>query len=179
MQPRFAHRVRVSLLGDDLAGEQAGDNVDRVGHTVALSVGIDAEHHCIRRQETGSKAEHRPTAGLVVELDNAVRHHQGMVVGQRDDPGAEPDMPGALGGGSDEQLGLPVNLIAARMVLADPRLGIAELVEQLHELEVALDTKQRVFVVGVERWQKHPRAKCAKLGHAAPPSLKIGQDISV
>src|SRR6516164_3951350 len=64
------------------------------------------------------------------------------------------------------------------MVLADPRFGIAELVEPLHQLEIAFDTEQRVLVVGMERRQKHPSAKCPKLGHAAPPSLEFGQDIS-
>src|SRR5262249_17124431 len=60
-------------------------------------------------------------------------------------------------------------------VLADPRLGIAELVEPLHQLEVALHAEQRVLVVGMERRQKHPRAKRAKLGHAAPPELEPGR----
>src|SRR6516164_6830766 len=94
-----------------------------------------------------------------------------MMVGQRDDPGAEPDVAGALGSGGDEQFGLTIDLVAARMVLADPRLGVAELVEPLHQLEVALDAEQRVLVVRMKRRQKHPRAKCPKLGHAAPPSV--------
>jgi len=87
-------------------------------------------------------------------------------------------MPGALGGGGDEQLGLAIDLIAARMVLADPRLGIAELVEPLHQLEIALHAEQRVLVVWMERRQKYPRAKCAKLGHAASPPLEFGRDAS-
>ena len=176
MQPRLAHPIPVGLLGDDLAGQKARDDVDRVRHAVALGLGIDAEHHRIRWQEAWPKAEHRPAARLVVELNDAVGHHQGMVVGQRDDPGAEPDVPGALGRGGDEQFGLPVDLIAARMVLADPRLGKAELVEPRHQLEIALHAEQRVLVVGMERRQEYPRAKCAKLGHAAPPVNKLGRD---
>jgi len=82
MQPSLAHRVPIGLLRDDLAGEQAGDDVDGIGHAVALGLGIDAEHHRVRGEQTGPKAEHRPPARLVVELDDAVRHHQGMVVGQ-------------------------------------------------------------------------------------------------
>ena len=50
------------------------------GHAVALRLGIDAEHHRIRRQETGTEAEHRPATRLIVELNDAIRDHQGMVV---------------------------------------------------------------------------------------------------
>jgi hypothetical protein len=78
-------------------------------------------------------------------------------------------MPGALGGGGDEQLGLAIDLIAARMMLADPCLGIAELVEPLHQLEIALYAEQRVLVVGMKRRQEYPGAKSPKLGHAATP----------
>src|SRR5215469_16579860 len=95
-----------------------------------------------------------------------------MMVGQRDDPRAEPDVARALGGGGDEQLGLPIDLVPARMVFADPRLGVIELVEPLHQLEIALHAEQRILVIGMERRQKDPRAKCSKLGHAAPPSPK-------
>jgi hypothetical protein len=110
----------------------------------------------------------------IVELDDAVRHHQRVVVGQRDDPGAETDPAGALSSGGDEQLGLAIDLVAAGMVLADPRLGVVVLVEPLHELEIALHAKQRVLVVGMERRQEHSRAKGAILGHAAPPSIEDG-----
>jgi len=105
----------------------------------------------------------------VAELDDAVGHHEGMVVRQRDDPGAEPDVPGALGGG-DEQLGLTVDLVAAGMVLADPRLGKAELFEPPHQLEIALHAEERIPILGMKWRQKDPRAKGAKLAHAPPPS---------
>ena len=103
-------------------------------------------------------------------MDDAIGDHQGMVVGQRDDPRPEPDMSGALGRSSDKQFGLAVDLIAARMVLAYPRLGIAKLVEPLHQLKIALHAEQRILVIGMKRRQKDTCAKCAKLGHAAPVS---------
>ena len=109
-------------------------------------------------EEAGAEPEHRAPARLVVELHDAVGHHEGMVVGQRDHAGAEPDVAGALGGGGDEQFRLAVDLVAAGMVLADPRLGIVEHVEPLHELEIALHAQERVFVVGMERRQKNPGA---------------------
>src|SRR5690348_16280050 len=78
-------------------------------------------------------------------------------------------MLGALGGGGNEQLGLAVDLVAARMMLADPRLGVIVHVEPLHQLEVALHTEQRIFVVGVERRQEDPGAQRAELAHRSPP----------
>src|SRR5436190_9174385 len=42
------------------------------------------------------------------------------------------------------------------MVLADPRLVEAELVEPRNQLKVALEALGRVFLVGVERRQKDP-----------------------
>ena len=42
------------------------------------------------------------------------------------------------------------------MMLADPRLGKTELVEPLHQLEIALHAEQRILVIGMKRRQKHP-----------------------
>jgi hypothetical protein len=42
---------------------------------------------------------------MMVELNNPVGDHQRVVIGQRDDAGAEADELGALGGDRDEQLG--------------------------------------------------------------------------
>jgi hypothetical protein len=67
-------------------------------------------------------------------------------------------MAGALGGGRDEQFRLTVDLVAARVVFSDPRLGIVEHVQPLHELEVALHAQERVFIVGMKRRQKNPSA---------------------
>ena len=169
VEARLAHRVPVGLLRDDLAVEEAGDDVDRIGHAVALRVGVDAEHHRVGRQEARAEAEHRPPARLVVELDDAVGDHEGMMIGQRDDAGAEPDVAGALGGGGDEELGLAVDLIAAGMVLADPRLGIAERVEPLHRLEIALHAEERVLVIGMEGRQEDPGVQRANIAHPASP----------
>ena len=47
-----------AFLGDDLTFEQTGNDVDSIGHTVALGLGVDAEHHRVRGQEAGTEAEH-------------------------------------------------------------------------------------------------------------------------
>jgi hypothetical protein len=156
VQPRPFHRVPVGLLGDGLAAEQAEDRIERFGHAVALGHRVDAHHDRVRGQEPRPGAEHDPSAGHVVELDDAVGDHHRVVVGQRDDAGAEPDMLGALGGKGDEDLGRRDDLVAGRVVLADPRLVKAELVEPHHQIEIALETGGRVLLVGMEGRQEDP-----------------------
>ena len=58
-------------------------------------------------------------------------HPQRVVVGQRGHAGAELDVARALGGGGDEDLRRGDDLAAGRVVLADPRLVVAEAVEVL------------------------------------------------
>jgi hypothetical protein len=50
-------------------------------------------------------AEDGAAAGHVVELHHALRHVEGMVIGQRDHAGAELDALGALAGCGQEHLG--------------------------------------------------------------------------
>ncbi len=107
----------------------------------------------------GPGAEHDPAAGHVVELDDAVGDHHRVVVGQGDDAGAEADVPGALGGECDEDLGRADDLVAGGMVLADPGLVEAEPVEPLHQLQIALQALGRVLLVRMERRQKDPVAQ--------------------
>jgi len=52
----------------------------------------------------------------------------------------------AFGGGGDEHLGAVDDLEARRVVLADPGLGVVELVEVLQQLHVSVDRQQRVLV---------------------------------
>src|SRR5580704_15618521 len=102
----------------------------------------------------------------MVELDDAVGDHHRVVVGQRDDPGAESDVPGALGGEGDEDLGRRNDLVAGRVVLSDPGLLEAKLVEPHHQVEVALETGGRVLLVGMEGRQEDPVPK-GDLAHRA------------
>ena len=62
----------------------------------------------------------------------------------------------ALGGRGDEHLGRGDDLVAGRVVLADPGLVEAEVVEVLDQLEVAVDREVRVLVDGVERGEEDP-----------------------
>src|SRR4051812_1496893 len=90
----------------------------------------------------------------MVELHDAVGHHHRVMIRQRDDPGAEPDVPCTLGSKGDEDLGRRDDLITGRMVLADPRLVKAELVEMHDQVQIALQAGGRVLLVRMERRQK-------------------------
>ena len=85
--------------------------------------------------------------------------HQRVVVRQRDHAGAEPDALGALGRRGDEELRRRDDLEAGRVVLADPRLVVAEVVEPLDQLDVATDRQRRVFVQRVERCEEDAAAQ--------------------
>ncbi len=78
----------------------------------------------IMASETSAGADPNITrpAGHVVELVDPVGQHHRVVVGQGGDAGAQADVLGALGGGGDEQLGAGDQLVAGRVVLADPGL---------------------------------------------------------
>ena len=75
----------------------------RLGHAVAGSR-VDPQHQGVGGQQARPDAEHHPAAGHVVELDDAVGDHQRVVVRQRDDAGAEADVPGPLRRDGDEDL---------------------------------------------------------------------------
>jgi len=92
----------VGLFGDRLAAKQPGDDVERLVHHLALVRRVDADLQRVVHQRARTDPEHRPAAGHVVELDDAVGDHHRVVVGQRGDTGAEPDVPGALAGGGEE-----------------------------------------------------------------------------
>ncbi|CAA9325094.1 MAG: hypothetical protein AVDCRST_MAG24-528 [uncultured Nocardioidaceae bacterium] len=95
----------------------------------------------------------------MVEQHGAVGDPQRVVVGQRHHARAQLDAPGALGGGRDEDLRRADDLGAGGVVLADPHLVEAQAVEQLDQLEVALQAQRGVLDGGVEGSHEHPEAQ--------------------
>ena len=85
---------------------------------------------------------------------SAVGEHERVVVGQRADARAEADVLRALRRGRDEHLGTGDDLVAGRVVLADPRLVEAEAVEVHDQIEVALERERRVLADGMERCEE-------------------------
>ena len=123
----------------------------------------------------GPDAEGHPAPREVVEQHHAIGEDQRVVVGERGHPGAEAEVRGALRGGGDEHRRVGDDLPAGRVVLADPRLLVAEVVEVLHELEVAVQREGGVLVGAVERGEEDPEAhrplggdaRAVGLGHSS------------
>ena len=131
----------------------------------SLLAGIDADLQRVMDERPWADPEHGPAAGHVVELDHAVGKHERVVVGQRDDPGAEADVAGALGRGGDEHLGTGDQLEPARMVLADPGFVIVQPVEMLQQLHVTMEGEGGVLLHAVERCEEDAAAQI--IGHVA------------
>ena len=146
--------VPLALLRHALAAEQAADDVDALVLAVALGHRIDAERVGVGRQRAGTGAEDGAAAGHVVELHHALRHVEGVVVGQRDHAGRELDALGVLAGRGEEHLGRGDHFPARRMMLAAPELVVAQLVEMLHEGDIAPELQHRVFADGMMRGEK-------------------------
>ena len=99
-----------------------------------------------------------------------VRHHQGVVIGQAYDARAQLDVPGALGGGGDEELRRGDGLPAGAVVLADPRLVKAEVVQPLNQLQVPLQAQSRVLAEPVEGRKEDTEFHAGRECHGVIPS---------
>src|SRR4029077_8047760 len=107
----------------------------------------------------GSGAEDRASTRHVIELHHALGDVERMVIGQRDNPGRQPDAFGALARGGEEHLGRRDHLPAAGVVLAAPEFIIAEFVQQLDEIEIATELQHRMFADGMVRGEEGAEAK--------------------
>jgi hypothetical protein len=163
----------VGLARHRLAFHQLDDDIQRFVHAVALFGGLDADLGRVMDQRARADAEHGAAARHVVELGHARGQHEGIVVGQRDDAGAEPDVARALGGGGDEHLRAGDDLEAAGMMLTDPRLMVVQPVEVLDQLHVALDSEGGVLVQRMEGRQENAGAQIA-IGQSRGPLRVIG-----
>ena len=139
LQLGVAQGEPVRLMGDALiALEQAADDADGFILAVAQQHGINAEHVRIGWQGAWPRAENDPPPRLVIELHEALRHHEWMVIGQRDNAGAELDARSAFSGGGEEQFRRSDHLPAGGVVLAAPKLVEPKTLQVLHKRQVAL-----------------------------------------
>ncbi len=93
-------------------------------------------------------AEDEPSAGLQIELSDAVGRDQRVVIGQRRHACAELDALGSLCGGRDEHVRGRHDLGAGRMMLTHPRFFESEVVQVCHEVDIASELQGGI---GVER----------------------------
>ena len=165
LQPRILQREPVALVRDALAREQPADHPDRLVLPVALGHRIDAKHIGVGRQRSGPGAENDPPARHVVELHDALRDVERMVIGQRDDAGAQLDALRPLAHRGQEQFGRGNHFPSRRVMLADPEFVEAKLVEMHRQFDVAAHLEHRMLadrMVG--------RDECAELqsSHGLP-----------
>jgi hypothetical protein len=106
----------------------------------------------------GSEPGHRPPACQVIKQHDAFRHPQRIVVGDTDDASAEPDVPGALGGGGDHDFRRGGKLGPGGVVFAEPRLVVATAIKPLDQLKITLQSQRRVDTGLVERREKNTKA---------------------
>src|SRR5713101_9054273 len=140
-------QLEVRAIDRNLAflGEQANDRADALDHALALRSRIYPEHVCVCGQRPGAASEHHAAMGQMVEQGEAVRDVKGMMIRDTDDARAELDSLGAGRRDRHENFGRRDYFPSRRMMLADERFFVAELVEPFDELHVALETERRVF----------------------------------
>ena len=146
MQLHVTELEPLTIVAEALfAPEQPDDHAKRFVLLVALAHRVDAERMSIGGQCPGSRAEHRAAFRHVIELRHALGDVERVVVGQRDDAGAEHDALAALAGGGEEHLRRRDHLPAGRVMLAAPEFVVAEAIELRDEVEVALELEHGVL----------------------------------
>src|ERR1700738_1663807 len=109
----------------------------------------------------------------MVELDDAIRRHQRVVIRQRHHTGAEADLLGSLCRGGDENLGRGDDLEACRVMLADPGFFVAKPVQVLDQFKVAMKCFSWILVERVKRGQEDAIAHRNRAGHSSGASFRL------
>ena len=146
LQAGLDQLVAGSLDRDRLvAAQQVHEHIDVGLQRLPGVGGVETQHDRVGGERAGTDAQHRPATGEVVQQYEPVGHVEGVVIGQRDHPGAQLDVLGDLRGMRDEHHRVADRLHPARVVLPEPGLVEAHPVEQLHQLDVALQRVRRVL----------------------------------
>ena len=160
LEPGVAQREPLGLVGEALVGlEQPPDDPHRLVLPVSQYHRVHAQRVSVRRQRARPRPEDHATTRLVIELHESLRHHERMVVRQRDDAGAEHNPVGAFGSRRKEDLWRGDHLPSRRVVLTAPELVVSEVVHKLDQLEVALKLKRGVFAYRMMRRKKRAKAQ--------------------
>ncbi len=131
-----------------LARPELQDDVERLaGHLAVLTAhAVDVEHRPVARQPARRDAEVEPPLREVVEPGDAIGELRRVVVGQEKTARADADVARLHQRLRDQEIGRRVGLPRRRVVLADPRLGEAELVGPAQHLQVPfLPVEQRAL----------------------------------
>ena len=85
----------------------------------------------------------------MIELHHALSDVERMVIGQGHDPGGQLDAPGPFPRRGQEHFGRGDRFPAAGMMLATPEFVVPELVQVLHEVEIAAELQHRMLPDGM------------------------------
>src|SRR5947209_1557732 len=96
-----------------------------------------------------------------------------MVVGQADDARAQLDMSGTLCGSGDKHFRRSDGFPASAVVLADPGLIKAEIIEPLQQLQVTLKGQRGVFTKRVEGGHENAKLQSRRKCHGVPSPFLI------
>jgi hypothetical protein len=164
MRARILEREPLRMVGHRFAAQQPEDDFQRLDHAAPCIVGIDAEHLGILDEKAGPHAERDAAARHMVELGDAVRDHERIMIGQGDHAGSEMQALRRLRGGRDKELGRCDGLEAPRMMLADPKFVESHPVEQLRQFDIVLEPCGDALLQRVIRSEEHAMFK-RKRGH--------------
>ncbi|MCW2362789.1 hypothetical protein M2346_000550 [Sphingobium xanthum] len=109
----------------------------------------------------------------MIELQDAIRNHIGVMIGHRDHPGAELDPRGPFRRSRDEQLWRAIYLHATGMMLAHPQFGETEMLQPVHKLEIPTHAERHVLIVAVMWGQEYACTNVAPLIHGFSPANLI------
>ncbi len=127
---------------------------EKMDESLGIILRLFTEDAPITYHSPRTDTQHHPPVGHVVQLHHAVGDHEGMVVGQTDNAGAQFNMTGTVGGHSHEQLRGGDGFPTGAVVLPNPGLIIAQVVQPLDQLQVPINGQSRVFSHPVEGTQE-------------------------
>jgi hypothetical protein len=95
----------------------------------------------------------------MVEVHHALRDMERMVIGNRDDTGAESDAVGPFRRRDQEHFRRADRFPTGGMMLAHPKLVVLQFVDPAREFEIALELQGGVLTNGMVRGEKDAEAE--------------------
>ncbi len=166
-----------------VAGQQRVDGLEGLRHHLPLLQVVQTHHGGVRGKGAWAHTEDVTAHRHVVEKHGPRRHDKRMMKRQRRDAGPEADPLGALGSRSNEEIASGDDLVPGRVVLTDPRLGIAELLGPNDQLEVTPQGPRGILLRVMQGGEKQaelqwPLQRLPLPAVDAPPPPRIRANVS-
>ncbi len=147
----LVHRIRpldlpvLALMLERLGPvPETQDDLQRLAGHGADVAGADAEHGLVGGDGAGGHAEVQAAVGQMVQHHQPAGQGRGMMHGQEEPAGAQADIPGLGEAAHEQQVRRRIGLPGHRVMLADPGLAIAQLVQPADDLQVELEARFQV-----------------------------------